>query len=93
MSNMCTYNFSFSDSLMERMRPAFPNEETVVEWLQQQMNELIVDFVAKQERTSERGSVSAKDLYGIWGDDGLTPDEAVNELRNIRMFSRTPIQL
>ena len=90
---MCTYNFSFNDSLMERMRPAFPNEEAVVEWLQQQMNGLIVDFVAKQERNSERGSVSAKDLYGIWGDDGLTSDEAVNELRNLRTFSRTPIQL
>jgi hypothetical protein len=42
--------------------------------------------VAKQERNSERGSVSAKDLYGIWGDDGLTSNEAVNELRNLRTF-------
>ena len=81
---MCTYSFSFNDSLMERMRPAFPNEESVVEWLQQQMNGLIVDFVAKQERIAAEGSVSAKDLYGIWDDDGLTSDEAVNEIKNLR---------
>ena len=90
---MCTYSFSFNDSLMERMRPAFPDEESVVEWLQQQMNGLIVDFVAKQGRVAADGSVSAKDLYGIWDDDGLTSDETVNEIKNLRSFNRTPIQL
>ena len=86
---MCTYNFSFNDSLMECMRRAFPNEEAAREWLQRQMNGLIVDFVAKQEKNSEKGSMSAKDLYGIWDNDGLTSDEAVNELKNLRTFSKT----
>ena len=91
---MCTYSFSFNDSLMERIRPSFPNEEAVVVWLQEQMNGLIVDFVEKQERKVAKGNVvSANDLYGIWDDDGLTSDEAVDEIKDLRSFNRTQIQL
>ena len=32
-------------------------------------------------------SVSAKKHYGIWGDDGMTDDEFVGELKSLRSFS------
>jgi hypothetical protein len=36
--------------------------------------------------------VSAKKYYGIWGDDGMTDDEFVDELKSLRSFNRDIIE-
>lgn len=46
---MCTYNISVNDTLMETIRPAFPNELALEQWLQRQMDIIIIEFAAKQQ--------------------------------------------
>ena len=36
--------------------------------------------------------VSAKKHYGTWGDDGMTDDEFVDELKSLRSFNRDIIE-
>ena len=36
----------------------------------------------------KRPSVSAKDLYGVWGDDGYTAEEFIREIKDARSFKR-----
>lgn len=42
---MCTYNLSLSDAAVDRIRPAFKNDAAVQEWLQQQLEMLVMQFV------------------------------------------------
>ena len=51
---MCTYNISVNDSLMEEIRPAFPNEEAVERWLQQQMNNILLEFASRHSPMRRR---------------------------------------
>ena len=44
-----------------------------------------------KKRTSKR--VSAKKYYGIWGDDGMTDEEFVDELKSLRSFNHDIIEL
>ena len=43
-----------------------------------------------KEKTPKR--VSAKKYYGIWGDDSMTDDEFVDELKSLRSFKRDIIE-
>ena len=43
-----------------------------------------------KEKTPKR--VSVKKYYGIWGDDGMTDDEFVDELKSLRSFNRDIIE-
>ena len=37
--------------------------------------------------------VLAKKYYGIWGDDGMSDDEFVKELKSLRSFNHEIIEL
>ena len=37
-------------------------------------------------KTDKKG-VLAKEYYGIWGDDGMSDDEFVDELKSLRDFN------
>lgn len=39
---MCTYNISVDDSVLERVKPALPNDEAVEAWMQSQMDILLL---------------------------------------------------
>lgn len=39
---MCTYNISVDDSVLERVKPALPNDEAVEAWMQSQMGILLL---------------------------------------------------
>ena len=61
---MCTYSISVNDTLMEDIRPAFPNEEAVEKWLQQQMDRILVEFATKRKSAVAKHSLSQR-LRGI----------------------------
>ena len=42
---MCRYSISIDDAVMEEVRPHFHNELAVQEWLEQQVRELLTQFV------------------------------------------------
>lgn len=62
---MCTYNISVSDTLMENIRPAFPNEEAVERWLQQQVDMILMEFATKQKNIITKGQPLSQRLRGI----------------------------
>ena len=35
---MCTYNITLNDTLVEKARPAFPDDKALQKWLQEQMS-------------------------------------------------------
>jgi hypothetical protein len=37
--------------------------------------------------------VSAKKYYGIWGDDGMSDNEFIDELKSLRGISREIVEL
>ena len=62
---MCTYSLSFNDALMERVRLAFPNEEAVMQWMQQQMDMMLLNLVAQQEKNIKGKEGLSMRLRGI----------------------------
>ena len=54
--------------------------------------DLITMLTKSLKRTTPK-RVSAKKYYGIWGDDGMSDDELVKELKSLRSFNREIIEL
>jgi len=55
-----------------------------------------LDLIAKLTKSlkkTTRKRVSAKKHYGVWGDDGMTDEEFVDELNSLRSFNREIIEL
>ena len=62
---MCTYSISVNDTLMDAIRPAFSDEKAFEQWLQRQMDMIIVEFVAKQKTSVKRKQPLSQRLRGI----------------------------
>ena len=45
---MCSYNITLSDTLVEKVRPSFADDNALRLWLQQQMEEILLDYYAAQ---------------------------------------------
>jgi hypothetical protein len=45
---MCSYNITLSDTLVEKVRPSFADDNALQLWLQQQVEELLLDYYAVQ---------------------------------------------
>jgi len=45
---MCSYNITLSDTLVEKVRPSFADDNALQLWLQQQVEELLLDYYAAQ---------------------------------------------
>lgn len=44
---MCTYNISLNDALVEQARPAFPSQEAITAWMQQQVERMLRQIAVK----------------------------------------------
>lgn len=47
---MCTFNLAIDDMLVERVRPSFPDEKALNEWMKKQMAIVLQNFVASQDK-------------------------------------------
>ena len=45
---MCSYNITLSDTLVEKVRPSFADDNALQLWLQQQMEEILLDYYVTQ---------------------------------------------
>lgn len=55
--------------------------------------ELIL-FLIKSLKHEKNGSkVLPSDLYGSWGDDGMTDDQFLNELKSLRNFNQEVVEV
>jgi hypothetical protein len=50
---------------MENVRPAFPDEESLSRWMQQQMEQLMIRYAATQERPTAKPQKLSQRLRGI----------------------------
>ena len=54
----------------------------------------LIIFLTQSLKQSNHGHpISAKEFYGIWGDDGMTDEEFIRELKTERLFSHNIIEL
>ncbi len=45
---MCSYNITLSDALVEKVRSSFADDNALQLWLQQQMEEILLDYYVTQ---------------------------------------------
>lgn len=45
---MCSFNITLSDTLVEKVRPSFADDNALQLWLQQQMEEILLDYYVSQ---------------------------------------------
>lgn len=45
---MCKYNITLNDTLVEKVRPSFADDQALTVWLQQQMEEFLLNFYLQQ---------------------------------------------
>ena len=62
---MCTYNISISDEVIEDVRPAFADEDSLSRWLQQQMDLLLIQYATSLKRKGLGGKSLSSRLRGI----------------------------
>jgi hypothetical protein len=62
---MCTYNISVNDTMIEAIRPAFPDEKAFEQWLQRQMDMVLIEFAAKQKASAVKSQPLSQRLRGI----------------------------
>ena len=48
----------------------------------------LIAMLTKSLKKTTTKRVLAKKYYGIWGDDGMSDDEFVKELKSLRSFNR-----
>lgn len=55
--------------------------------------DIIVMLVNSMKSSGKKQKVSAKRFYGIWGDDGMTSEEFVDEIKAARSFHQDIVEL
>ncbi len=87
---MCSYNITLSDTLVEKVRPSFADDNALQLWLQQQMEELLLNLYIRQEtKNRARKAVAAmRQQSENNGNSELTLDEINAEIRQARQKRR-----
>lgn len=53
----------------------------------------IIMMLTQSLKQEKKESVTAHDFYGVWTDDGISADQAVDELKSMRTFQRPFVEL
>ena len=61
---MCTRTIHINDNLMEQIRPMFPNDEVLQQWLEQQMESILINYSA-QHKPKPPCSYTDEEMYAI----------------------------
>ena len=68
---MCRYNMSFNDAVMNELRPHFKDEESLLGWLEVNMDHLMREYIARFKRPTNT-SAGFLQLNGILGKQGAS---------------------
>lgn len=87
---MCSYNITLSDTLVEKVRPSFADDKDMELWLQQQMEELLLNLYLRQETSNRaRKAVAAmRQQSESNGNSEMTLEEINAEIRQARLERR-----
>ena len=90
---MCSYNITLSDTLVEKVRPSFADDEALALWLQEQIEALLLDYYKRQEtRQRARIAIAAmRQQSEINGNSELTLEEINVEIRQARQERKNAI--
>lgn len=61
---MCTRTIHINDSLLERVRPMFPDDDVLQRWLEQQM-EIVLKYYSVQQNAQLPCSYTDEEMYAI----------------------------
>lgn len=53
---MCTFNLTLSDKIMEQLKVAFPSQEDVEEFAQQQLESIFLNIISQRKNYQEKDS-------------------------------------
>jgi hypothetical protein len=53
----------------------------------------LITLLTQSLKAEDSPKVSAKKHYGVWGDDGMTDEEFISELKSMRSFNQDIIEL
>lgn len=90
---MCSYNITLSDTLVEKVRPSFADDNALQLWLQQQMEELLLNLYIRQEtKNRARKAVAAmRQQSESNGNSEMTLEEINAEIRQARQERKKAI--
>lgn len=63
-STMCTRTIRINDTLIEQVRPNFPDDEALQTWLEQQLEAALIQF-ATEKRSVPPCSYTDEEMYAI----------------------------
>lgn len=76
-----------------RSRRTADNYWNIIRYLSPDDKLDLITMLTKSLKKTTPKRVLAKKYYGIWGDDGMSDDEFVKELKSLRSFNREIIEL
>ena len=62
---MCTYTISINDTIIDKVRPAFADEDALSNWMQQQMELMLVRYAAGLDQNQRNNEPLSMRLRGI----------------------------
>ena len=83
---MCMYNISLNDELVSQARQSFTNDDAMTEWLQRQVEALLIEFNSKLTiKANARKAIEAMRIQSEQnGNAELTLDDINEEIRLTR---------
>ena len=90
---MCSYNITLNDTIVERIRPSFANDKALELWLQQQIDELLLNLYLRQEtrKRAWKAIAAMRQQSENNGNSELTLEEINAEIRQARQERKSPI--
>lgn len=90
---MCSYNITLNDNLVEKVRPSFADDQALTLWLQQKIEELLLDFYARQEvqTRAKKAILAMRQQSENNGNSELTLEEINEEIRQARQERKKTI--
>ena len=89
---MCRFNISLNDDVVIQARQSFASESALTQWLQQQVEALLVSFNSSQQATRQKARKAIEAMRCISeqnGNDAMTLDDINNEIRQARALRKT----
>lgn len=65
----------------------------MVKYLSADEKKDLITLLSQSLKEDTKQKVSAKKYYGIWGEDGMTDREFVDEIKSMRSFHRDIVEL
>jgi len=92
LETMCSYSITLDDAIVQKIRPTFASEKAWEQWLQQQLEAVILDYyVLMEKRSKARKAIEAMRRQSEQnGNSELTLEEINEEIRQARQERNKP---